>query len=71
MWLFQILGRKGRTGATAASQFDTTSTILVVDGIAVENAKVGVKFHTGTTSGVPSIMVEGVLFNSTMTLKNN
>jgi hypothetical protein len=42
--------------------FDATSTILVVDGIAVENAKVGVKFHTETTSVCPSIMVEGIAF---------
>jgi ketosteroid isomerase-like protein len=34
-------------------EFDATSNILVVDGIAVENAKVGVKFHTETAAGAP------------------
>jgi ketosteroid isomerase-like protein len=34
-------------------EFDATSTILVVDDIAVENAKVGVRFHAETIAGVP------------------
>jgi ketosteroid isomerase-like protein len=34
-------------------EFDATSAILVVDGIAVENAKVGVRFHAETIAGVP------------------
>jgi ketosteroid isomerase-like protein len=32
-------------------EFDATSTKLVIDGIAAENAKVGVKFHTETATG--------------------
>jgi ketosteroid isomerase-like protein len=36
-----------------AGNTDATSTKLVIDGIAVENAKVGVKFHAETATGVP------------------
>jgi ketosteroid isomerase-like protein len=34
-------------------EFDATSNKLVIDNIAVESAKVGVKFHTETAAGVP------------------
>jgi hypothetical protein len=61
MWLFKSWVGKEEPGVAASPEFDTTSTILVVDGIAVEEK---------SASFIPArqllvcrrLMVEGVLF---------